>query len=50
MHATEIPNFEALTDMERIALAEELIASVRAPDSLPVPLAHHVELNRRWGV
>ena len=48
MHATEIPNFETLTDAERLLLAEELIASVRDPEALPAPLAHRVELDRRW--
>jgi putative addiction module component (TIGR02574 family) len=48
MRATEIPNFEQLTDLDRLALAEELIASIRDPDSLPAPAAHRVELDRRW--
>ena len=48
MRATDIPNFEKLTDFERVALAEELIASVRNPEVLAPPLAHRIELERRW--
>ena len=48
MRATEIPNFEQLTDMERVELAEELWASVRNPDALPAPVSHRIELERRW--
>ena len=48
MRAAEIPNFEQLSDVERLALAEELIASIRDPESLPPALAHRVELDRRW--
>ena len=48
MRATDIPNFEQLSDLERLELAEELIASIRDPGSLPAPLAHRLELERRW--
>jgi putative addiction module component (TIGR02574 family) len=48
VHATDIPNFEQLTDHERIALADELLASVRDPEALPPPIAHQLELERRW--
>ena len=48
MSVTDIPNFEQLTDLERLKLAEELVASVRDPDALPAPLAHRLELERRW--
>lgn len=48
MSVTDIPNFEQLTDLERLELAEELIASVRNPGALPAPVAHRVELDRRW--
>lgn len=48
MHATEIPNFDRLTDRERLALADEILASLRAPELLPAPLAHRAELDRRW--
>lgn len=48
MHATDIPDFEKLTDSERVALADELLASVRDPESLPPPIAHQLELERRW--
>ena len=48
MRATEIPNFAQLTDLDRLALAEELIASIRDPNSLPAPATHRVELDRRW--
>ena len=48
MSVTDIPNFEQLTDLERLELAEELIASIRKPEALPVPLAHRLELERRW--
>ncbi|MEW6301821.1 MAG: addiction module protein [Verrucomicrobiota bacterium] len=48
MHATDIPNFEQLTDLERLELAEELVASVRNVDALPAPVAHRLELERRW--
>ncbi|MBL9203357.1 MAG: addiction module protein [Opitutaceae bacterium] len=48
MHATEIPNFDRLTDAQRLALADEILGSLRSPESLPPPLAHRAELNRRW--
>ena len=48
MSVKDIPNFEQLTDLERLQLAEELIASIRAPEALPPPLAHRFELERRW--
>jgi len=32
---TDIPNFEQLTGLERMELAEELIASVRNPEAAP---------------
>ena len=44
----EIPNFEQLSDLERLELADELIASVRNRDALPLPVAHRLELERRW--
>jgi putative addiction module component (TIGR02574 family) len=48
MRATDIPNFEKLTDAERVALADELLTSVRQPELLPPPIAHQLELERRW--
>jgi len=48
MSVKDIPNFEQLTDLERLQLAEELIASIHAPEALPPPLAHRFELERRW--
>jgi putative addiction module component (TIGR02574 family) len=48
MSVMDIPNFEQLTDLERLALAEELVASIRNPEALPVPVAHQLELERRW--
>jgi putative addiction module component (TIGR02574 family) len=48
MSVTDIPNFEQLTDLERLELAEELIGSVRDRDALPAPVAHRLELERRW--
>ncbi|MGO8697160.1 MAG: addiction module protein [Limisphaerales bacterium] len=48
MSVTDIPNFEQLSDLERLALAEELFASVRDREALPAPLAHRLELQRRW--
>jgi putative addiction module component (TIGR02574 family) len=44
----EIPNFDKLSDEERIALADEILKSLRNPDASPPPLAHRVELDRRW--
>lgn len=43
----DIPNFERMTDLERLQLAEDLIASIRDPEALPEPLAHRLELERR---
>lgn len=48
MHVTEIPNFDQLTDLQRLALAEEILGSLNSPESLPAPLAHRTELDRRW--
>jgi putative addiction module component (TIGR02574 family) len=48
MHLKDIPNFEQLTDLERLGLAEELAASIRNPEALPAPVAHRLELERRW--
>ncbi len=48
MSVKDIPNFDKLTDLEKLELAEELIASVRNPEALPSPLAHRLELEKRW--
>jgi putative addiction module component (TIGR02574 family) len=48
MRATEIPNFESMSDSERLALAEEILGSLKLPERLPPPAAHRVELDRRW--
>lgn len=48
MRTTEIPNFDRLSDQERVALADEILGSLRNPDALPPPLAHRAELDRRW--
>jgi putative addiction module component (TIGR02574 family) len=48
MTVKDIPNFEQLTDLERLGLAEELAASVRNPEALPAPVAHRLELEKRW--
>jgi putative addiction module component (TIGR02574 family) len=48
MRTTEIPNFDRLSDRERVALADEILGSLKNPDSLPPPLAHRAELDRRW--
>jgi putative addiction module component (TIGR02574 family) len=48
MRTTEIPNFEQLSDQERVALADEILGSLKHPDALPPPLAHRAELDRRW--
>ena len=48
MRLEDIPNFEQLTDLDRLELAEELIASVRHPEALPTPVAHRLELEKRW--
>jgi putative addiction module component (TIGR02574 family) len=48
MSVTDIPNFDQMTDLERLQLAEELMASICNPDALPEPVAHRLELERRW--
>ncbi len=48
MHTTQIPNFDQLTDIERIALADEILGSLQSPELLPPPLVHRTELDRRW--
>jgi putative addiction module component (TIGR02574 family) len=48
MRAKEIPNFESLSDTERITLAEDILGSLKHSESLPPPAAHRVELDRRW--
>jgi putative addiction module component (TIGR02574 family) len=48
MRTTEIPNFDQLSDQERVALADEILGSLKHPDALPPPLAHRAELDRRW--
>jgi hypothetical protein len=48
MSVKGIPNFEQLTDLERLELAEEMAASVRHPDALLAPVAHRLELEKRW--
>jgi len=48
MSVVDIPNFDQLTDLERLELAEELVASIRHPEALPAPVAHRLELERRW--
>jgi putative addiction module component (TIGR02574 family) len=48
VRATEIPNFDRLSDEERIALADEILGSLKHPDNLPPPFADRVELDRRW--
>jgi putative addiction module component (TIGR02574 family) len=48
MSVKDIPNFEQLTDLERLGLAEELVASIRNPEGLPAPMAHRLELEKRW--
>ena len=50
MSVKDIPNFEQLTDLERLGLAEEVAASIRNPDALPAPLAHRLELEKRWAL
>jgi hypothetical protein len=49
MSVTDIPNFEKLSDLEKVELAGELYASIRNPEALPVPLAQALELQRRGG-
>jgi putative addiction module component (TIGR02574 family) len=48
MSVKDIPNFDRLTDLERLQLAEEVAASVRNPEALPVPVIHRLELEKRW--
>jgi putative addiction module component (TIGR02574 family) len=48
MRTTEIPNFDQLSDQERVALADEILGSLKHPDALLPPLAHRAELDRRW--
>jgi putative addiction module component (TIGR02574 family) len=48
MSLKDIPNFDQLTDLERLQLAEEVAASVRNPEALPAPVAHRLELEKRW--
>jgi len=48
MRASDIPNFDELSDLDRVRLADELIASIRKPEALPAPIAHCIELERRW--
>jgi putative addiction module component (TIGR02574 family) len=48
MSVKDIPNFDQLTDLERLQLAEEVAASVRNPEALPAPVAHRLELEKRW--
>jgi putative addiction module component (TIGR02574 family) len=48
MRITEIPNFDRLSDQERVALAAEILGSLKNPDALLLPLAHRAELDRRW--
>ena len=50
MSVKDIPNFEQLSDLERLGLAEEVFASIRAPEALPAPLAHRLELEKRWQI
>ena len=48
MSVKDIPNFDQLTDLERLELADALAASIRHPEALPAPLAHRLELEKRW--
>jgi putative addiction module component (TIGR02574 family) len=48
MRVAEIPDFAALSDREKLVLAEEIKGSLENPDSLPVKAVHETELNRRW--
>ena len=50
MSVNDIPNFEQLTDLERLGLAEEVAASLRNPEALPAPLTHRLELEERWSL
>jgi putative addiction module component (TIGR02574 family) len=47
MRLEEIPNFKRMTDIERLELAEDLLASVDL-EKLPSPLSHRLELENRW--
>lgn len=42
MRAEEIPNYDRLTDLEKRALAEKIIGSLRTP------VASRLTLDRRW--
>jgi len=48
MSVTDIPNFEELSDLQRVELAEELFASLRNPEALPAPVTHRLVLEARW--
>jgi putative addiction module component (TIGR02574 family) len=48
MRAEQIPNFDQLSDAERLALAEDILSSLKHPETLPPPAIHRVELDRRW--
>ncbi|MEI7731399.1 MAG: addiction module protein [Verrucomicrobiota bacterium] len=48
MQATDIANYEQMTDGERLMLAEELLSSLRNLSELPPPPQHGLELERRW--
>jgi putative addiction module component (TIGR02574 family) len=48
MRAAEFPNFDQFSDQERVALADEILASSKHPDALPPPLGYRAELDRRW--
>ena len=48
MSVKDIPNFEELSDLQRLELAEELFASARNREALPAPIAHRLELEARW--
>jgi len=39
MSVKDIPNFDQLTDLERLELADALAASIRHPEALPAPSA-----------
>jgi hypothetical protein len=47
MRLEEIPNFEQMTDIQRLELAEDLLASVNL-EKLPPPVSHRLELENRW--
>lgn len=48
MKVGDIPKFEDLNDLERLALAEDILGSLRSPEALPAPSWHGEELARRW--